>query len=38
MNDDAADKGEKQSARTERFNVRDAGAALVQQETDRAAG
>jgi adenylate cyclase len=33
MNDDAVDKGEKQSAPTERFIVRDAGAALVQQET-----
>lgn len=33
MNDDAVDKGEEQSARTERFNVRDAGAALVRQET-----
>ena len=33
MNDDAVDKGERQSARTEQLNVRDAGAALVQQET-----
>jgi class 3 adenylate cyclase/TolB-like protein len=33
MNDDAVDKGEKQSARTEHLIVRDAGAALVQQET-----
>jgi adenylate cyclase len=33
MNDDAVDRGEKQPARTERSNVRDAGAALVRQET-----
>jgi len=33
MNDDAVDKGENQSARTERISVRDAGAALVRQET-----
>jgi class 3 adenylate cyclase len=33
MNDDAVNRGEKQPARTERSNVRDAGVALVRQET-----
>ena len=33
MNDDAVDKGEKQTARTERSDVRGAGVGLVRQET-----
>src|SRR5260370_12777152 len=33
MNNNAVGKGEKQAARTERFDVRGAGVALVRQET-----
>lgn len=33
MNDDASDKGKGQAARSERFDVRGAGVALVRQET-----
>ena len=33
MNNSAVDKGEEQAARTERFDVRGAGVALVRQET-----
>jgi adenylate cyclase len=33
MNNSSVDKGEEQAARTERFDVRGAGVALVRQET-----